>query len=938
MLSRNTFLYNRYRIIRSLGKGGFGQVYEAIDDKLDCIVAIKERLAKLDSEKMRRAFEREAKLLANLRHPVLPKVTDHFFAGEGQYLVMEFIEGDDLAKLLYKRQHPFPVEQVLFWADEILKALIYLHTRDEAILHRDIKPANIKLTTEGEIFLLDFGLAKGYAGEMAVPEISQRSSSVHGYTAAYAPLEQLTKSGTNEQSDIYSLGATLYHLLTGKVPVTAAQRYKSIELGKHDPLLPAHEIHPAIPMPVSQVLSESMAMSRRDRIHSAKEMRQALMEAGKAIEEAQAKPYPEPVAPAPEQNVAESDTPTPTSPSPTAASPTAPPPSPVPNSTLRVDSRMYRAQPFVGQPPLENPPPAEPPESSQEISWPSQLSSQAGDSSWASTIVESELQDDEVSTEIQARELERQKREEEELERQQREEAARKEAEEEAKRLAAQEAAKQDEEKRRRAEAKERRRAEQEARRHAEEERLRAEAEAASLRAEEEKRRRAEEERQRHAAEEAARQRAADEARRRAEAEARESAEQEAQRKSEEEARLLAAAEARYRAEEQAKRQVEEQRLAAEAEASRRVRERAGQKEGELKKPILSSTRVVLGIAAVVVLAVTTIAVIWLRSGNQETARRATSIPSPAPSPTVIAEVPTNFASKSLGELKAGNKVFDVSLSHDGRLLASTGNENKIRVWEVSDHRSLPDLTGYTQPGRVLAFSSDGQTIAAGNNDGSIRLWNVADANLIKTIPAHSKYSFFIRFSKDGQTLISAGADKRIRQWRVSDGQLLIDRALPDPAYLIITISPDQQMAALYNSSDREIHLFSVSANKEINVLENRKDKISFGAFSPDGQLLVLGTADGTIRAWRVNDGRLINSLKGSKAEVSSIAFSPDGLLLAAGWSDGAVRLMRVGEKDWLKTLDGHAGVINSIAFSGDGQILASGSDDKTIKLWQLNR
>src|SRR5262245_57889034 len=102
MLSRNQFLHQRYRIIRALGKGGFGQVYEALDDKLDCIVAIKERLAKLDSEKMRRAFEKEAKLLANLRHPALPKVMDHFFADNGQYLVMEFIEGDDLARLLSK--------------------------------------------------------------------------------------------------------------------------------------------------------------------------------------------------------------------------------------------------------------------------------------------------------------------------------------------------------------------------------------------------------------------------------------------------------------------------------------------------------------------------------------------------------------------------------------------------------------------------------------------------------------------------------------------------------------------------------------------------------------------------------------------------------------------------------------------------------------------
>ncbi|HEY0408582.1 MAG TPA: serine/threonine-protein kinase, partial [Pyrinomonadaceae bacterium] len=277
MLHRNYFLHHRYRIIRPLGTGGFGHVYEALDDKLDSIVAIKERRANLDSDKLRRAFEREAKLLANLRHPVLPKVTDHFFEGNGQFLVMEFIEGDDLSTLLAKRQRPFSIEQVLPWADDLLKALEYLHTRPEQVIHRDIKPGNIILTGEGEIFLLDFGLAKGSS---EAPEMEQASSSVHGYTAAYAPLEQLNNSGTNEQSDLYSLGATLYHLLTGHPPKTASQRYKSQDLGERDPLIPPHETHARVPYPISLVVLQAMALNRRDRIASATAMRRALREAG----------------------------------------------------------------------------------------------------------------------------------------------------------------------------------------------------------------------------------------------------------------------------------------------------------------------------------------------------------------------------------------------------------------------------------------------------------------------------------------------------------------------------------------------------------------------------------------------------------------------------------------------------------------------------------
>jgi WD40 repeat protein/serine/threonine protein kinase len=382
MLSRNHFLHNRYRIIRPLGKGGFGQVYEAIDDKLDCIVAIKERHAGLDQEKMRRAFEREAKLLANLRHPGLPKVMDHFFEGSGQYLVMEFIEGDDLARLLAKRQHPFSLEQVLLWSDELLRALEYLHNRPEVIIHRDIKPANIKLTNEGEIFLLDFGLAKGYAGEMDFPETGQQSSSVYGYTAAYAPLEQLNQSGTNEQSDIYSLGSTLYHLLTGRVPVTAAQRYQRIEIGERDPLLPAHEVNPAVPLPVSLVLSQAMAMSRRDRLRSAAEMRQALIEARRAIGEAETTSPSEMDEQASRgKNWREADLALP-----------PPPPSPL------LD--LLRVQPGIPAwpTPAAEQHASEPSQPSPESARPSQVAPSNAEPSWASTIIGSEPHDEEAST------------------------------------------------------------------------------------------------------------------------------------------------------------------------------------------------------------------------------------------------------------------------------------------------------------------------------------------------------------------------------------------------------------------------------------------------------------------------------------------------------------------------------------------------------------
>src|SRR2546423_15070740 len=144
MLAPETILQGRYRILRQLGQGGMGAVYEAIDQRLDTTVALKETL--FVEEKLRRPFEREARLLACLHHPALPRVSDHFADTQGEFLVMQYIAGDDLAEMISQRRGPFPVEQVLLWADQLLDALDYLHTQGPEIIHRDIKSHNLKLS------------------------------------------------------------------------------------------------------------------------------------------------------------------------------------------------------------------------------------------------------------------------------------------------------------------------------------------------------------------------------------------------------------------------------------------------------------------------------------------------------------------------------------------------------------------------------------------------------------------------------------------------------------------------------------------------------------------------------------------------------------------------------------------------------------------------
>ncbi|MEW6737859.1 MAG: protein kinase, partial [Acidobacteriota bacterium] len=270
MLATNTILQNRYLILRQIGQGGMGAVYEAHDQRLGTTVALKETL--VSGENLRKAFEREAQLLARLRHPVLPAVSDHFTEGDGQFLVMQFIPGNDLSDLLARNGNAFEPVQVLRWGELLLDALDYLHSQHPPIIHRDIKPNNLKLTARGEIILLDFGLAKGLAQTQA----AATNKSVMGYTPHYAPLEQIEGTGTDPRSDLYALAATMYHLMTNVKPPDAMTRALSVLNGQPDPLQPANYLNPKVPAAVAAVLSKAMAQNRDERPASAVALRQAL--------------------------------------------------------------------------------------------------------------------------------------------------------------------------------------------------------------------------------------------------------------------------------------------------------------------------------------------------------------------------------------------------------------------------------------------------------------------------------------------------------------------------------------------------------------------------------------------------------------------------------------------------------------------------------------
>ena len=266
-LAPGTILRERYRVVELIAQGGMGAVYKAEDLRLSGrVCAVKEVIPELYgfsqvTEDLHAQFYREASVLARLDHPNLPKVSDYFCEEGREYLIMDYVPGRDLEEIVLEKRRAgerLSEAQVLSWAAQICDALEYLHTQAPPIVHRDIKPANIKLTPEGRIKLVDFGLVK-----LLTPDDAQTITIVQGRgTAPYTPLEQYGGDGehTDPRSDIYALGATLYHLLTGEPPAPARERFL-----RPGSLKPLREVNPHVSTRTANAIARAMALHPDDR-------------------------------------------------------------------------------------------------------------------------------------------------------------------------------------------------------------------------------------------------------------------------------------------------------------------------------------------------------------------------------------------------------------------------------------------------------------------------------------------------------------------------------------------------------------------------------------------------------------------------------------------------------------------------------------------------
>ena len=263
-LERGALLHKRYRIVEVLGQGGMGSVYRAVDENLGVDVAVKENL--FTTDEYARQFRLEAVILANLRHANLPRVTDHFVIGDqGQYLVMDYIEGEDLRQRMERMGNITEDEAILIGA-AICDALAYLHTRKPPILHRDLKPGNVKITPDGHIFLVDFGLAKVLHGSQAT------TTGARAMTPGYSPPEQYGTARTDSRTDIYSLGATLYAALSGIIPEDGLARAMD-----NTHLTPLRKRNSKVSRRLAATIERAMGIDPADRFQTADEFKRSLL-------------------------------------------------------------------------------------------------------------------------------------------------------------------------------------------------------------------------------------------------------------------------------------------------------------------------------------------------------------------------------------------------------------------------------------------------------------------------------------------------------------------------------------------------------------------------------------------------------------------------------------------------------------------------------------
>jgi WD40 repeat protein len=917
-LQAGTVLQERYRIVSLLGRGGMGSVYRAWDTRLNAPVALKEMTPQpgLDPDtlmRLRAQFRQEAEVLARLSHPNLVDVMD-FYEEEGNaYLVMKFIEGVSLARLI-AREGRLPEPQVLTWAKQLIDALAYCHSR--GILHRDLKPHNVIVTPEGQAVLVDFGLVKLWDPNDPHTQTVMRGAG----TPEYAPPEQYSpeEGHTDPRSDVYGLGATLYHALTGQAPLSS-----HVRIADPDRFRTPRELNPEVSEQVNSAVVRAMALSRNDRAQDTGELRSDLFGEEAAASppapaEGRTRVVPEAAERAPTR-VAKARpakglrvpewfwgvgcvglllvvilvgvaigaamgwsaifggaTPT-VSPSETAkaskaveatetplasAVPATPAPSPFPTGApvtmpaLPVFSGMTVLQPAV----------AITPDNAGEIK---ELAIWGGGAprrvTWSPDgklfIAASSVGvwiHDAGSLEVLSF--------------------------------------------------------------------VETDYDVLSV------------------------------------AVAPDSA-------------TLATGGGSFRGVAQLWRisdasllhtlEIERGAVTGLAFSSDGTMLAAGTTTYDSGEVHLwqVSNGASLGTLEGHLNGVTSVAFspdeqIVASSGLDGTVR--------------LWQISDRSVLHKLAG--GGGQVAGIDFSSDGTMLAAVSEDGSVQLWQVSSGVLLSTLEGRQEIGTSVAFAPGDAAIASGSESGDVWVWQLPDGEVLHMLKGHTNAVFGAEFSADGGVLASSSLDGTVRLWNTIEGEALYTFNWYLGAVTTALVSDGAELAVAIGDWDGTVELLQTTDGTPVRRLSEHDGAVAFSpdgtamavkttyraiqvwhlpedrllstveselyigdlAVSPEGEYLAVGGAD-VVEVWRVSDGVLLHQLEVGGDYLRHMTFSLDGTLLATAPDDGTVQLWRVSDGALLHKMEGHEYPANAAAFSADGEILASASTDDTVRLWQVS-
>jgi hypothetical protein len=285
------------------------------------------------------------------------------------------------------------------------------------------------------------------------------------------------------------------------------------------------------------------------------------------------------------------------------------------------------------------------------------------------------------------------------------------------------------------------------------------------------------------------------------------------------------------------------------------------------------------------------------------------------------------------GSTLPGHKgaVWSVAVSADGRLLASGGDDNQVRLWDVETGQLLYTLVGHTAKVWTVAFSRTRPLLASGSEDGQIKLWDVETGNPRITLPAHTGSVWTLAFSPDGR-LVSGGEDNAIKVWKADNGEAVNTLIGHQEAVRAIAISPDGQ-TLVSGSRDRTIRIWDLQDGTQRLMLPGHRDRISTLSITADGQKLVSSSLDKTIKIWNLATGEALKTVTDEEGWVSSLALNPNNRIFALS-SGNLIQIRDLETGDILNSLDRQASNVNTLAFTPNGQELVSGNQDSTVQLW----